>query len=262
MPRKCTSSTQLHYRRSLNAGPIDHKALEVMWYQPGVDRWRHIDFEIPSRRWMFQTARNENGIWMFGGFTVDQKKNETQFPRSVLLFDPTADRLSFSSTQWKLPKPRFSFASTQIGEHVFLVGGYRSKGVLSKGCDVFNLRTRQWSSIPAPPEPRVRARMVALNGQLYVAGGKSPEADGSLATNSSLWQYDLLTKKWTVLVDELPVSTPDVHLFALRHQLLCFTIEPQHNFDFQLCAILPRAKNKQRSGAHVAAADETPGSPR
>ena len=222
---------------SAKSAPFDR--LDLMCYQIRQGQWLATQVEIPQRRWLFQTARDDAGIWLFGGLSRAPETDDFESPHSVLRFDPSAEHLFFRETTCKLPTPRFSFAAAQEGDRVYLVGGFQSQDRFSETCDVFDLATQEWTSLAPLPCPRVRGSLTSLNGRLYLAGGKSPDDSGNLTADHSVLEYDPKSQLWNVLVDQLPVSTSSVHLFSLPHQLLAFTVEPRHNYDFQLCTISP-----------------------
>ena len=57
------------------------------------------------------------------------------------------------------------------GEMIFIAGGYHELRRL-KSCEVYNIATNEWQVVASLTVPRVWAKMVLIDGRLYVLGGK------------------------------------------------------------------------------------------
>jgi hypothetical protein len=102
-----------------------------------------------------------------------------------------------------------------------MVGGMAGTGVVST-CDVFELKSARWSTIPCPTT-RISPQLVALDDKLYLAGGSSAGPDGKLAPNKSIEVFDPKTEKWSVLLPELTVESRHLTMVPFEGGLLLYS---------------------------------------
>ncbi len=58
---------------------------------------------------------------------------------------------------------------------------------------VYAIAENDWRKVPPIPMKVVDAAACRLNGMIYVAGGRSPEAEGKI---SKMWAYNFISKSW------------------------------------------------------------------
>ena len=131
-----------------------------------------------------------------------------------------------------------------VDSSIFLFDSYDSKQLLQ-----LDMMTKTWSTKEKPPEQNYQgARMISVNGQLLISGGKykafaqyNPSTDtwttgnaptlqhnfGALvhhgqkvyliggANEDRVEEYDLETKTWSVCSMRLPEKTENLHAFAI-----------------------------------------------
>lgn len=182
--------------------------------------------ELPSPRTQFGLVQYDESVWVFGGLDYDPRRPESEQFRhlsDVLRWDLNGSEDKFTKTDIKLPQPRRAFGSALVGDRYYLVGGMREDFQPVRGCDVFDFRTETWQSIPAPHRQRVSPELVVLNDRLYLAGGTSPNDSGQFEANPSIEVYDPATKKWSIIIDELPERVDHLRMFAFNARLLIYS---------------------------------------
>lgn len=182
----------------------------------GGDQWRTVENVLPDARAMFDLVQHDKKVWVFGGAIPKSDEPVTE----VLAWD-TADKgdVQFAKTGIQLPQPRRSFAGAVLNDRFYLVCGVNSDGVL-KTADVFNFKTKEWESIPAPAQPRIFAQLIAFNNKLYLLGGVSPSEERHFAANDTIEVFDPATGKWSTLDVKLPQVGTSMKAFAADHRIV------------------------------------------
>ena len=120
-----------------------------------------------------------------------------------------------------MPLERAAGGAAIIANRLYVVGGTTGlPGVgdarrLARAMLVFDLKARRWSQLPGPT-PREHLGVAALNGKLYVAGGREAGYD----TNLRLFEvYDPATRRWRRLAP-LPTARGGTGLAAVAGRLV------------------------------------------
>ncbi|MCG8405305.1 MAG: hypothetical protein MI923_08925 [Phycisphaerales bacterium] len=206
-------------------GSVARSQAETYRYNFRKNKWLSGP-EMPSPRTQFGMVHHDDAIWVFGGLDYDPRRQDPdQFRHlsEVLRWDLNGSEDKFVRTDYELPRPRRAFAAATLGNRYYLVGGMRENFKPVPECDVFDFETKSWKSIPAPARPRVSPELLVLNGQLYLAGGMSPDDSGRLETNRSIEIFDPKAEKWSMLIDELPEKVDYLRMFAFGARLLIYS---------------------------------------
>ena len=190
------------------------------------DTWTARPGTLPVARSQFELVRVGDELWVFGGHSgvVD---GSFRFPDAVLVSKIDDPGAPFVDSGVKLPRSRRAFGGALLDGRYYLVGGMGKELQVVDTCDVFDMKKRTWSTIPAPHKNRIAPRVVAIGGKLYVAGGATLVDDEAIP-EPSIEVYDPGTNTWSVLIDKLPIDTTHMHMFAFRDRLLIYTA---HNED-------------------------------
>jgi len=191
------------------------------------ESWHDHGRVLPEPRSQYAIVERDKQYYIFGGLDYDSRRQQGDRFRhllDILTADATKETLRFSRTGLKLPRPRRAFGSALLDDKFYLVGGIRDGFQIVEQCDVFNFQTQQFESIPTPARPRLSPELVALGGRLYLAGGSSPQSDGSgLEPNPTIEMFDPKTQRWTTVLDEIPISPKHMSMFEYRGRLLVFS---------------------------------------
>uniref|UniRef100_A0A0N5BM79 BTB domain-containing protein n=1 Tax=Strongyloides papillosus TaxID=174720 RepID=A0A0N5BM79_STREA len=119
-----------------------------------------------------------NHIYIIGGQTTQPLRT---FKRYFILANSweELDQMSY---------PRYKASAIVYKKQIFVIGGKNYNGILNN-CEVYDIETRRWSSIPNMPYKRAGASLSIRQNFLHVVSGHG-EASGQTM------QYDLLQSKW------------------------------------------------------------------
>ena len=177
---------------------------------------------LPQPRTQFGLHEHAGRLWLIGGVDYDASRGAAEsfvYPLELLCATvETAPR--FVDSGLRLPRPRRAFGSAVLNGSCYLVGGLAGGFARVDVCDVLDLETRSWTTIPPPRSTRVSPELVELEGRLYLAGGQSADADGDLQPDRSIEVFDPATQAWSVCVEELPLDPTHARLFAWHGRLL------------------------------------------
>lgn len=197
------------------------------------DTWKALGKKLPAPITQFGLVSEGSTLWIFGGLDYDpRREREDRFRHSnqVLMWDTLDEAAGFAPVAATLPQPRRAFGCAALGDKVYLVGGMRESFKTIEACDVFDLKSRTWMTIPSPRRPRISPEMVAIDGCLYLVGGSSPDAHGEIAPNESIEVFDPATGAWTELMNKLPLPARQLRALAAgEHLLLSSTHDERPN---------------------------------
>ena len=107
-----------------------------------------------------------------------------------------AERFSTGVNQWEeiadMRQGRFGAFGEATEGKIFVAGGLKQDGKVSKRCEMYNVSTNEWQYIGSLNHFRFYGSMVCLKGTLYVLGGTKNARDSLLAVES----YDLTKDEW------------------------------------------------------------------
>ena len=188
-------------------------------YDPATDKWtKKKSMPRPAHHAALAAANGK--IYVIGGFVAPER---TQIPTGgawepiddVWEYDPAAD-------SWKslapLPGKRGSAVAVEVGGKIYVIGGvttvegskdpfftfFGPARVLSTN-DVYDPATNKWESRRPMAVPRNHAFAGAVNGKIYVIGGRTGHGFILSATNTdAVEEYNPVTDMWSAPKERMP----------------------------------------------------------
>jgi N-acetylneuraminic acid mutarotase len=112
----------------------------ILIYDPQEDSWEKLESEIPIVRIGAKAVIIDNIIFLLGGYTVDNNRNESFFMR-VDVFDPKRN-MWLRGTD--LPKKLLFSGIAVSGKSIFVIGGwdehYKATSIVLEGKPILNLQ--------------------------------------------------------------------------------------------------------------------------
>jgi N-acetylneuraminic acid mutarotase len=212
----------------------DGKAGGVTYeYDPAADKWTKKQ-PMPRPAHHAALAAANGKIYVMGGFVAP---TETALPLGAAWqpidnawqYDPVADT-------WKslapLPTKRGSAAAVEVGGKIYTIGGATtmegpvlddSRGRLGDSKDpfftafgparvlsvneVYDPATNKWETRQPMSVPRNHAFSGAVNGKIYVIGGRTGQGFILTATNTDVVEeYDPVSDSWNVPKERMPTA--------------------------------------------------------
>jgi hypothetical protein len=208
-------------------GKVARSFAESFVYDFDDETWQARPGTLPTPRSQFGLAVHQGQLWVFGGLDYDPTRKDTsdemRHPRAVLRAPLADTSAGFQNAGVDLPQGRRGFGGALLGDRYYLVGGMGDGFQIITGCDVYDFKTRTWSTIPAPRRTRISPQLVALDGKLYLAGGVSGPDGNNLSPDPSIEVFDPATGRWSVLIEQLPIATNHMRMFAYGDRLLLYT---------------------------------------
>jgi N-acetylneuraminic acid mutarotase len=188
-------------------------------YNPATDKWtKKKSMPRPAHHAALATVNGK--IYVLGGFVVPK---ETQVPvggawepiDDAWVYDPASD--SWESLA-PLPGKRGSALAVEVGGKIYLIGGattvegskdpyftfFGPARILSSN-DVYDPATNKWESRRPMAVPRNHAFGGAVNGKIYVIGGRTGHAFILSATNTDVVEeYNPVGDMWSAPKDRMP----------------------------------------------------------
>jgi N-acetylneuraminic acid mutarotase len=186
------------------------KPVGMNWeYDPATDKWtKKKDMPLPVHH---SALASHNGkIYMFGGyklFPVPQGFGGWEPVDNAWEFDPVAD-------SWKalapLPNKRGSPIAVEVSGRIYVIGGaipepgsnevavFPTRAARSIGTnEEYDPETNKWASRSPMPTPRNHAFAGAVNGRIYVIGGRLTNPFITVASNLDVVEeYNPATNLW------------------------------------------------------------------
>ncbi len=188
-------------------------------YDPATDKWtKKTPMPRPAHHAALAAANGK--VYVFGGFVVPK---ETAVPLggawepidNAWEYDPAAD-------SWKslapLPGKRGSAMAAEVGGKIYVVGGattvegskdpfftfFGPARVLATN-DVYDPATNKWESRRPMAVPRNHAFGAAVNGKIYVIGGRTGHALILTASNTDVVEeYNPVSDMWSAPRNRMP----------------------------------------------------------
>jgi N-acetylneuraminic acid mutarotase len=190
-------------------------------YNPATDRWtKKTSMPRPAHHAALATAKGK--IYVMGGFVPPK---DTAIPvggawepiDNAWEYDPAAD-------SWKalppLPGKRGSAIAAEVGGKIYVIGGATTiegsedpfftfvgpSRVLSTN-EVYDPATNKWESREPMSVPRNHAFSGAVNGKIYVIGGRTGHGFILSATNTdAVEEYDPVSNTWSAPKERMPTA--------------------------------------------------------
>lgn len=178
-------------------------------YRPGSGSARRVA-DLPVAAHHTAIVEWNGSIYVFGGFTRGLASNR------AWRFSPATDRWQELA---RMPRARGALAGAVIGNRFYAVGGASSAvqrhPKVYRMLDVYDFQTDSWTMAPPMPTARHHLGAAAVDGRLYVVGGRS---NRSLALNA-LERFDPATGKWEQL-EPLPLGSGGLEAVSWNGRLL------------------------------------------
>ena len=206
-------------------------------YDPATDKWTKKT-SMPRKAHHAALASYNGKIYVCGGFVPPENTNVPlggawQPIDNTWEYDPAAD-------SWRslapLPGKRGAAVAVEAGGKIYVIGGAttvegsKEPWTLSSGAatspqsvspfftffgparvlntnDVYDPATNKWESRKPMSVPRNHAFAAAVNGKIYVIGGRTGSAYIMTATNTNVVeQYDPATDTWSGPLQRMPTA--------------------------------------------------------
>ena len=180
----------------------------VYEYDPASDKWtKKNPMPLASHHVAFTEYRGK--IYAFGGFVYPQSGPAAWVPiDNAWEYDPAADR-------WKalapMPTKRGSPVAAVVGDRIYVIGGAalpagsKDTAILPSrphmslaAVEEYDPATNTWRARASMPTPRNHAVAGAVNGKVYVIGGRTGAAFISSGSSNVdvVEEYDPATDAW------------------------------------------------------------------
>ena len=204
----------------------------VYEYDPASNKWTEKKKMARPAHHLALTGYNGK-IYIFGGFEPPPGTTPGWVPlNNAWEYDPVADT-------WKalapMPTKRGAAQAAEINGKIYVIGG----GTLAPGAEKpyldfqtpqnslniveeYDPKTNTWRTRSPMPTPRNHVAMGAINGKIYVAGGRVGAPYISLGTDVSLVEvYDPVKDNWySTLPQRMPTARSGVGFGVYNGRLL------------------------------------------
>ena len=132
-----------------------------------------------------------------------------------------------------LPEPNSEFAVGQLGERIYVVGGYPSTRITVATVHVYDAAKDAWTLGPPVPQPLNHPMAATVDGKLYVIGGQPTAAGRAEAARflDTVFQFDPATGAWTRRAP-MPTARSAGAAVALAGKIYVAGGRPPHGHDF------------------------------
>src|SRR5688572_18655616 len=119
---------------------------------------------------------------------IQQQQQQHAFPETVE---------SSWSNGTTMPTPRTEITATNIGNDIYVIGGFDKSGNVLDTVEVYNIKNDTWKTVAPLPQPLHHTTASNFDGKIYVIGGfPTPIASNWMASNK-LFIYDPVEDKWS-----------------------------------------------------------------
>ncbi len=189
----------------------------VYEYDPATDHWtKKNPMALPSHHIAFTEYHGK--IYAFGGFVYPQSGPPAWVPiNNSWEYDPASDT-------WKalapMPMKRGSPVAVTVGDKIYVIGGvtflpgsdatalsFNTPQLVVGNVEEYDPESNTWRERSPMPTPRNHAAIGAVNGKIYVIGGRVGAAFIALASDVSVVEeYDPATDKWSAPRARMPTA--------------------------------------------------------
>ena len=189
----------------------------VYEYDPASNQWaKKQPMALPSHHVAFTEYHGK--IYAFGGFVYPASGPAAWVPiNNAWEYDPAADT-------WKalapMPSKRGSPVAAAVGDKIYVIGGVGLAPTASENflnfntpqgvvgtVEEFDPTKNTWRERSPMPTPRNHTATGAINGKIYVVGGRVGAAFIGLASDISVVEeYDPATDKWSAPRSRMPTA--------------------------------------------------------
>jgi N-acetylneuraminic acid mutarotase len=195
-----------------------NEPMGIFWsYDPKTNEWTQLKSNpVPVHHGAAAVVGTK--FYVFGGFRLPDSGKSAWFPENkAWVYDTVAQ--SWSALP-PMPTPRGALAAVAVDKKIYVVGGARippgtdpPDGLTAGGpvellgtVEVFDTEDNTWSKVKPMTLPRNHHDVAALDGKLYVIGGRVGSCfSGGWSSNVSMNEvYDIATDTWST---KAPVPT-------------------------------------------------------
>jgi len=101
-----------------------------------------------------------------------------------------------------MPTARSEISAINIGDEIYVIGGFDESGSALDVVEVYNVKDDSWKSIAHLPKPLHHTAATSYGGKIYVAGGF---ISAEWIPSNQLFIYDPIKNQWT---EGKPMPTP------------------------------------------------------
>ncbi|TDQ18379.1 N-acetylneuraminic acid mutarotase [Algoriphagus boseongensis] len=176
-------------------------------YDPAMNTWAKVS-DAPMEIHHFQAISYQNEIWVVGALTGGYP-HETPIP-NILIFNP-------KTKTWrdgpKLPENRVRGSAGVFvkNDKIYMVCGIQDghwDGFVS-WFDELDPKTGKWKALPDAPRARDHVSAALVEGNLYLAGGRTSNAKNNRVIDTTIKEVDLFDFEkgsWETLSTQLPTE--------------------------------------------------------
>jgi N-acetylneuraminic acid mutarotase len=189
----------------------------VYEYDPSSNQWtKKKPMALPSHHVAFTEYHGK--IYAFGGFVYPASGPAAWVPiNNAWEYDPAAD-------SWKalapMPSKRGSPVAAAVGDKIYVIGGvsilpgatetaldFKAPQASVGTVEEYDPATNTWRERSPMPTPRNHTTAAAVNGKIYVIGGRVGAAFIGLASDISVVEeYNPATDKWSAPRSRMPTA--------------------------------------------------------
>ncbi|HEV3378169.1 MAG TPA: kelch repeat-containing protein [Thermoleophilaceae bacterium] len=182
----------------------------VLTFDPRTGRYRR-ETRLPVAVDHSLVVAHGDAVYVIGGFLAPREGEVAGEPTN------RAWRYDLSQRRWRelpsMARARGGLTGGVIGGRIYAVAGgpnpFPEDQPPTRTVEVFDIASERWSSAAPIPTPRHHAGAAALDGRLYVAGGRRT---GDY-TMSSVERFDPRANRWERLAP-LPLGVGDLRVVA------------------------------------------------
>lgn len=101
-----------------------------------------------------------------------------------------------------MPTARSEISATNIGDDIYVIGGFDGSGDVLDVVEVYNIKNNSWKSTAPLPEPLHHTAATSYEGKIYVTGGYISR---EWIPSNQLFIYDPIKNQWK---EGKPMPTP------------------------------------------------------
>ena len=190
-------------------------------YDPATDKWTKKK-SMPRPAHHAALASYKGKIYVSGGFVAPAN---TQIPTGGA-WQPIEDMWEYDTAadSWKalapMPTKRGAAVAAEVGGKIYVIGGataaegskdpfftFMGPSQVLNTNEVYDPATNKWEARRPMSEPRNHSFSAAVNGKIYVIGGRTGHAFIMSATNTNVVEaYDPAADMWSVPLERMPTA--------------------------------------------------------
>jgi N-acetylneuraminic acid mutarotase len=190
-------------------------------YDPATDKWTKKK-SMPRPAHHAALASYKGKIYVSGGFVAP---TNTQIPTGGA-WQPIEDVWEYDTAadSWKalapMPTRRGSAIAAEVGGKIYVIGGattmegskdpfftFMGPSQVLNTNEVYDPATNKWEARRPMSEPRNHSFGAAVNGKIFVIGGRTGHAFIMSATNTNVVEaYDPAADMWSVPLERMPTA--------------------------------------------------------